>query len=88
MDNRSISLMEPKMETTISTATQAPLAIGQQWAHPKPGPWGGTEGPAAEIIDVRDGWVRYSWAGDPDRRDTESEFRRYFSVLLPDEATA
>ena len=54
-----------------------PIFAGQLWAMPKPGPWKGY-GPTVEILDVRDGWVRYAgFPGDDSRRE-ERDFRESF----------
>lgn len=60
------------------SADRVKLEAGQRWAHPKGGPWPG-HGSAAIILDVRDGWVRYSFCGNEDDRAEEAWFRSYFS---------
>lgn len=60
---------------------QFALEPGQQWAHPKGGPWPGHETPVT-IVDVRDGWVRYDHPAAADQRSEAAWFCRYYSVRV------
>lgn len=55
-----------------------PIEAGQRWAIPMEGPWGGFHSPVV-VLDVKDGWVRYSIPPSfPDNRRTEGDFRELY----------
>jgi hypothetical protein len=65
------------LDTTKSTTTKVPAQVpkpGEVWALGDGSPWP-VVGRGATILDVKDGWVRYSLGG---RHSDERMEQRYF----------
>jgi hypothetical protein len=78
--NRGVKTLKEKPK-------EIPIIKGQTWVlNSNDGsPWPRTSQAKVEILDVKDGWVRFSGVGGCDWRDMEETFRRCYTLVSEDD---
>lgn len=64
------------LKSLIAACSPTPIMSGQIWRHEDANPWDTTE---YEVLDVKDGWVKYCERGSPDpKRHTRFREKYWF----------